>query len=45
VRFPLYKGLTGTLQYNYDYDHNPSPEAKEKYDSKFMFLLGYEFRN
>jgi len=45
ARFPLYKGLTGTLQYNYDYDHNPSPEAKEKYDSKFMFLLGYEFRN
>jgi putative salt-induced outer membrane protein YdiY len=45
VRFPLYKGLTGTLQYNYDYDHNPSPTAKEKYDTKFMFLLGYEFKN
>jgi putative salt-induced outer membrane protein YdiY len=45
VRFPLYRGLTGTLQYNYDYDHNPSPGAKENYDSKFMFLLGYEFKN
>ena len=45
VRFPLYKGLTGTVQYNYDYDHNPSPDAKEKYDSKFMFLLGYSFKN
>ena len=45
VRFPLYKGLTGTLQYNYDYDHNPSPGAKENYDTKLMFLLGYEFKN
>jgi putative salt-induced outer membrane protein YdiY len=45
VRVPLYKGLTGTLQYNYDYDHNPSPDAKENYDAKLMFLLGYEFKN
>ena len=45
VRFPLYKGLTGTLQYNYDYDHNPSPTAKENYDARFMVLLGYEFKN
>ncbi len=45
VRFPLYKGLTGTLQYNYDYDHKPSPTATEKYDSKIMFLLGYEFKS
>jgi putative salt-induced outer membrane protein YdiY len=45
VRFPLYKGITGTLQYNYDYNHNPSSGAKENYDSELMFLLGYEFKN
>jgi len=45
VRFPLYRGITGTLQYNYDYDHNPSPGAKENYDSKLMFLVGYQFKN
>jgi len=45
VRFPIYKGITGTLQYNYDYDNEPSPDAKADYDSKFSFLLGYEFKN
>ena len=43
VRLPIYKGLTATLQYNYDYNNAPSPNAKEKWDSKIMFLLGYAF--
>jgi putative salt-induced outer membrane protein YdiY len=45
LRFPIYKGLTATLQYNYDYDNDPSPLAKENYDSTFLFLLGWQFRN
>ena len=45
VRFPLNKGFIATLQYSYDYDHDPSADAEENYDSKFMFLLGYEFKN
>ena len=43
VRFPLYKGLTATVQYNYDYDNQPSAAASEKWDSQFVFLLGYQF--
>ncbi|MGD8892543.1 MAG: DUF481 domain-containing protein [Desulfobacterales bacterium] len=45
LRFPVYKGLTATLQYNYDYDHQPSVDAEEEEDTKFIFLLGYEFKN
>jgi len=45
IRFPIYKGLTTSLQYNYDYDNEPSDDADEKWDSKLMFLLGYEFNN
>ncbi|MGD2029584.1 MAG: DUF481 domain-containing protein [Desulfobacterales bacterium] len=45
LRFPVYKGLTATLQYNYDYDHQPSEDAEDKEDTKFIFLLGYEFKN
>ena len=45
LRFPLYKGLVTTLQYNYDYNNNPSPDAISKWDSKFMLLLGYQFSN
>jgi putative salt-induced outer membrane protein YdiY len=41
LRFPLQKGLTFTLQYNYDYTNQPSPDARERYDSKFMVLVGY----
>lgn len=45
IRVPIYKGLTTTLQYNFDWNNNPSPEAKEKWDSKILFLLGYTFGN
>jgi len=45
LRFPIYKGFTTTVQYNYDYDNDPSPEADEKWDSKLMFLLGWQFEN
>jgi putative salt-induced outer membrane protein YdiY len=45
LRFPVYKGLTATLQYNFDYDNQPSEDAEKREDTKFIFLLGYEFRN
>jgi putative salt-induced outer membrane protein YdiY len=45
VRFPIYEGFTTTIQYNYDYDNEPSPDADEKWDSKLMFLLGWQFGN
>jgi len=45
LRFPLYKGLTATLQYNFDWDNQPSPDAETEEDTKFIFLLGYEFKN
>lgn len=45
IRFPLYKGLVTTIQYNYDYQNDPSSEATSRWDSKFMFLLGYQFGN
>lgn len=43
VRFPLYKGLTATVQFNYDYENQPSAAAEEKEDTKFLLLLGYQF--
>lgn len=43
IRMPVYKGFTATLQYNYDWNNAPSPKAKEKWDSKILFLLGYAF--
>jgi putative salt-induced outer membrane protein YdiY len=45
MRFPLYKGLTATLQYSYDFDNEPSADAEADYDSKLSFLLGYEYKN
>ena len=45
LRFPIYKGLVTTLQYNYDYQNEPSPEATSNWDSTFLFLLGYQFGN
>lgn len=45
LRFPLYKGLTATFQYNYDYDNEPSEDAEEKWDSKVLLLLGWQFKN
>jgi putative salt-induced outer membrane protein YdiY len=45
LRFPIYEGFTTTLQYNYDYDNDPSPDAKGKWDSNLMFLLGWQFQN
>ena len=45
LRIPLIKGFVSIFQYNYDYNHRPSPDAKSKWDSKFMVLLGYEFGN
>lgn len=43
VRFPLYKGLAVTAQYNYDWDNQPSAAAEKKEDTKFLLLLGYQF--
>jgi putative salt-induced outer membrane protein YdiY len=45
IRFPIYKGFATTFQYDYDYDNQPSEDAENKWDSKLMFLLGYEFKN
>jgi hypothetical protein len=45
VRFPFYKGLVTSLQYNYSYQNNPSPEANSKWNSAIMILLGYQFGN
>ncbi len=45
LRIPIYKGLTSTIQYNYDHDNDPSDDADDKWDSKLMFLLGWQFRN
>jgi hypothetical protein len=45
LRFPIYKGLQFTFQYDYDYNNQPSPEAISKWDSKLLFLLGYQFEN
>jgi putative salt-induced outer membrane protein YdiY len=45
LRFPLYKGLMATLQYNFDWDNQPSLDAQTREDKKFIFLLGYEFKN
>jgi len=45
LRFPLYKGLTATLQYNFDWTNQPSAAAETEEDTKFIFLLGYEFKN
>ena len=44
-RFPLYKGFTATLQYNFDWDNQPSEDAETEEDTKFLFLLGYQFKN
>lgn len=45
LRFPVYKGLTATLQYNFDWDNQPSVDAETEESTKFIFLLGYEFKN
>jgi putative salt-induced outer membrane protein YdiY len=45
LRFPIYKGFTTTIQYDYDYDNEPSSDADDKWDSKLMFLLGWQFSN
>ena len=45
LRFPLYKGLTATLQYNFDWTNQPSVAAEKEDDTKFIFLLGYEFKD
>lgn len=45
IRFPFYKGLTLTFQYNYDYNNDPSPEAISNFDSRLLFLLGWAFEN
>ena len=45
LRFPLYKGLAATLQYNFDWNNQPSAAAETEEDTKFIFLLGYEFKN
>lgn len=45
LRFPIYKGLTATLQYNFDWDNQPSAAAETEKDTKFIFLMGYKFKN
>jgi Fe-S cluster assembly iron-binding protein IscA len=45
LRFPVYKGLTATLQYNFDWDNQVSEAAETEEDTKFIFLLGYAFKN
>jgi len=45
LRFPLYKGFTATLQYNFDWDNQPSEDAETEENTKFLFLLGYQFKN
>jgi putative salt-induced outer membrane protein YdiY len=45
VRFPIHKGLSATLQYNYDYDNEPGEATRYKWDSKWLFLMGYQFEN
>jgi putative salt-induced outer membrane protein YdiY len=45
LRFPLYKGFGATLQYNFDYNNQPSTDAQTREDTKFIFMLGYEFKN
>jgi putative salt-induced outer membrane protein YdiY len=44
-RFPLYKGFTTTIQYEYDWDNEPASSDETEEDSKFMILIGYEFKN
>lgn len=45
LRFPLYSGFKATLQYEYEWDNEPASDAETEYDSTFMLLLGYEFKN
>jgi hypothetical protein len=45
VRFPIRGGLTASLQYNYDYDNEPGEATRYKWDSKWLFLMGYQFEN
>jgi putative salt-induced outer membrane protein YdiY len=45
IRFPIYRGFTATFQYNYDYDNKPGEATRYKWDSKWLFLLGYQFDN
>lgn len=45
IRFPIHKGLTMTFQHNYEYDNEPSEDTDRKWDSKLMFLIGWEFKN
>ena len=42
LRFPIYKGLTWTVQYNLDWDNSPTP-GKDKKDTTLLFTLGYQF--
>ncbi len=45
LRFPLYKGFGATLQYNFDWNNQISTGAHTREDTKFIFMLGYEFKN
>ena len=42
LRFPIYKGLTWTVQYNLDWDKSPLPGLDEA-DTTLLFTLGYQF--
>lgn len=42
LRFPLYKGLTWTVQYNFDWDNTPAA-GLEKVDTTILFTIGYLF--
>jgi len=43
LRFPLYKGLTWTVQYNFDWDNSPA-SGLDRTDTTLLFTLGYHFR-
>jgi len=42
LRFPLYKGLSWTVQYNLDWDNKPAFGLDRK-DTTLLFTLGYQY--
>ncbi len=42
LRWPIYRGIVGSLEYQIDYDSEPADEAKD-YDSTFAMKLGYQW--
>ena len=44
LRFPIYKGLTWTVQYNFDWDNFPV-SGLDRVDTILLITLGYQFEN